>query len=184
LGPAAVFLVRDGAQEKWRIGVWCEGFDESVARQLGELDKMATRSGINREFLTAEKHNEFWNPLRDFPLQTNRLIYRVTVPRAAVFDLVKTVAGWHSTAIVSDTATGTVWLACAAQKSERERFSQLMAMARERRGHAIVFAAPADLKIGINVWGASASTFSLMREIKHQFDPNALLNPGRFVGNL
>jgi glycolate oxidase FAD binding subunit len=184
LAPAAVSLVRHGAPEKWRLGVCCEGFDESVERQLGEIGAMATRSGINCEILTAETHNDFWSPLRDFPLQPERLIFRVTVPRAKVFDFVKLADGWQSTAIVGDTAMGTIWIACAAQKSGRERFSRLTAAARERHGHAIVFAAPFALKTGVNVWGASAPTLSLMREIKHRFDPDALLNPGRFVGNL
>jgi glycolate oxidase FAD binding subunit len=57
-------------------------------------------------------------------------------------------------------------------------------MARERRGHAVIFTAPSALKSGINVWGESAPTLSLMQEIKNQFDPHGLLNPGRFVGNL
>ncbi len=184
LTPAAVFLLRDGAPKNRRIAVWCEGFDESVKRQLGELNAMATRGGINGEILTAERHNEFWNRLRDFPLQTNPLIYRVTLPRATVFDFIKMVQNWPSTASVSDVMMGTVWLACAANKSGLERFSELTAMARERHGHAILFAAPSALKTGINVWGASAPTLSLMREIKQQFDPKALLNPGRFFGGL
>jgi glycolate oxidase FAD binding subunit len=57
-------------------------------------------------------------------------------------------------------------------------------MARERRGHAVIFTAPSALKSGINVWGESAPTLSLMQAIKNQFDPHGLLNPGRFVGNL
>jgi glycolate oxidase FAD binding subunit len=40
------------------------------------------------------------------------------------------------------------------------------------------------LKTGINIWGPAPPTLSLMREIKRQFDPNELLNPGRFLGGL
>ena len=57
-------------------------------------------------------------------------------------------------------------------------------MTRERRGHSVVFSAPAALKNAINIWGPSPPTISLMREIKRQFDPHELLNPGRFVGDL
>jgi glycolate oxidase FAD binding subunit len=184
LAPAAVFLLRAGAPRKWRIGVWCEGFDESVRRQLDELEVMARRSDIDCETLIAEKHNEFWSPLRDFPLQLKHLIYRITIPRAEVLDLVTMIEGWESTTIVSDMIMGTIWCASAAEKTALDQFAQLTAMARERRGHAIVFAAPPALKTGINVWGASAPTLSLMREIKQQFDPDALLNPGRFAGGL
>jgi len=184
LAPSAIFLLRAGAPRKWRIGIWCEGFDESVRRQLIELETMATRSGINCEFLTGEKHNEFWSALRDFPLQLNQLMCRVTIPRAEVLDLVTRIEGWESTAIVGDMTMGTIWCACATRKTSLDQFAQLTVMARERRGHAIVFAAPSALKRGINVWGESGPTLSLMREIKQQFDPDALLNPGRFVGGL
>jgi glycolate oxidase FAD binding subunit len=40
------------------------------------------------------------------------------------------------------------------------------------------------LKPGIDVWGPAPPTLSLMREIKRQFDPEGLLNPGRFVGGI
>jgi glycolate oxidase FAD binding subunit len=34
------------------------------------------------------------------------------------------------------------------------------------------------------IWGAPGNSFSLMREIKHRFDPNRTLNPGRFLGGI
>jgi glycolate oxidase FAD binding subunit len=48
----------------------------------------------------------------------------------------------------------------------------------------LLFAAPAESKQGIEVWGPTPPAFSLMREIKRQFDPRGLLNPGRYVGGL
>ena len=34
------------------------------------------------------------------------------------------------------------------------------------------------------VWGCESNALPLMREIKRRFDPNRILNPGRFVGNI
>ena len=36
----------------------------------------------------------------------------------------------------------------------------------------------------IDVWGSNSNALPLMREIKRRFDPNRILNPGRFVGNI
>jgi glycolate oxidase FAD binding subunit len=47
-----------------------------------------------------------------------------------------------------------------------------------------MLAPPTDLKAGSDVWGSLPPTVSLMREIKRQFDPKNLLNPGRFVGGI
>ena len=52
------------------------------------------------------------------------------------------------------------------------------------KGHAVVFAAPAELKQGVEVWGPAPTTISLQREIKRQFDPKGLLNPGRFLAGI
>ena len=48
----------------------------------------------------------------------------------------------------------------------------------------LLIAAPDDVKENIDVWGPPPPTLSLMREIKRQFNPKGLLNPGRFVGAL
>jgi glycolate oxidase FAD binding subunit len=40
------------------------------------------------------------------------------------------------------------------------------------------------LRGGFDVWGCDSNALPLMREIKRRFDPNRILNPGRFVGNI
>jgi glycolate oxidase FAD binding subunit len=40
------------------------------------------------------------------------------------------------------------------------------------------------LKQGVDVWGPAPPSLSLMREIKRQFDPRDLLNPGRFMAEI
>jgi glycolate oxidase FAD binding subunit len=41
-----------------------------------------------------------------------------------------------------------------------------------------------DIRDRFDVWDASPGALPLMREIKRRFDPNRILNPGRFVGNI
>ncbi|MBM4296556.1 MAG: FAD-binding oxidoreductase, partial [Deltaproteobacteria bacterium] len=60
----------------------------------------------------------------------------------------------------------------------------LISLAQQHQGHAVMFAAPPELKLGIEVWGPSPPTISLMRAIKQRFDPHGILNPGRFIGGL
>jgi glycolate oxidase FAD binding subunit len=43
---------------------------------------------------------------------------------------------------------------------------------------------PEALRDGLDVWGCDSNAPPLMREIKRRFDPNRILNPGRFVGNI
>ena len=51
-------------------------------------------------------------------------------------------------------------------------------------GSVVALQIPDTLRGNLDVWGANPSALPLMREIKRRFDPNRILNPGRFVGNI
>jgi len=51
-------------------------------------------------------------------------------------------------------------------------------------GHAVIERAGPAVKDGLDVWGYEAPALEVMRRIKREFDPNGLLNPGRFVGGI
>jgi len=51
-------------------------------------------------------------------------------------------------------------------------------------GQVIVGSAPPAAKKSLDVWGRPPAAFPLMRSLKQALDPNATLNPGRFVGGL
>ncbi len=61
---------------------------------------------------------------------------------------------------------------------------QLRARLRPTGGSVVVLAASDEMRAGLDVWGCDADALGLMREIKRRFDPNRILNPGRFVGNI
>jgi glycolate oxidase FAD binding subunit len=191
LFPAAVFLLNPAASKPpigknaWRIAVWCEGFEKSVARQLRDSQAMAERSGLAIETIRGPDHTRFWQTLSDFPLRTNRLVYRVIVPSGSAIDFIQTVLSepdsLSGAEIVGDAATGVLWISLDASDRAARWFVKLIAEAHRYRGHAVVLAAPLNLKQNVDVWGSAPAALSLMREIKHQFDPKELLNPGRLV---
>lgn len=180
--PAAVILRLDG--NHWLLAVRLEGFAETVARSQREVRDIADSLGVKVQVLTADEQGAFWRFIEDFPLQTETLVFRVTLPRVELFPSVQTFSRWENVTVVADAIAGTAWLAAAPTPTALQRFLELAAMARDRRGHAIIFSAPAELKRGVEVWGESPPTLSLMRGLKHQFDPKELLNPGRFLGGL
>ncbi len=50
----------------------------------------------------------------------------------------------------------------------------------ESKGGSLVILTPSDL----DTWGSPGDTLPLMRAVKQQFDPNGILNRGRFVGGI
>ncbi len=190
--PAAVALMNSVAlgagQNDWRAAIRCEGFAETVTRHLADSQALAQHVGLGTEILRDSSDGQLWDRVRDFPLQTGRVVYRVTVPRASVAESVRAIQDGNGSefqpAILSDPLTGTLWVAEAECQTSPQRFANLLSLAQRCGGHAIIFAAPADAKKNIDVWSPAPPTLALMREIKRQFDPKGLLNPGRFVGGL
>lgn len=193
--PAAVVISNrqasaggEMARSGWKLAVWCEGFQETVARHISDIGSMAERIGVSSETSEDASHEKFWDEVRDFPLHAGRLVYRVTVPRASVAEILTTVQGWESAdfspALVGDPAAGVLWIAAAANQPAAARFATLTSLAAQHRGYAIMFAAPDALKKDVDVWGPTPPAFFLMREIKQRFDPKGLLNSGRFAGGL
>ena len=182
--PAAVVLSNDRIRNQWRVAVWNEGFEESVTRCGHDLAALARHTEVSAQFPGGDEHERFWRIVRDFPLQTNRLIYRVTLLRAEICDFVHLAQKQCDAEIITDVLNGTIWLVCEPTTAAAQRFSDIAALASTRRGHAVIFAAPSDLKHGYEVWGESPRAFPLMRDIKQQFDPKGLLSPGRFLGGI
>lgn len=57
--------------------------------------------------------------------------------------------------------------------------------AASRRGAQAVFEhCPGDLKQGIDVFGDSGAALALIKSVKQRFDPQRVLNPGRFAGRI
>ena len=56
--------------------------------------------------------------------------------------------------------------------------------ARAGAGSFVLEAAPAWAKRGRDVFGEPPPALSLMRSLKERFDPEGVLNPGRFVGGI
>jgi FAD/FMN-containing dehydrogenase len=53
--------------------------------------------------------------------------------------------------------------------------------AEKAHGSVVLMHAPADVSKQIGAWGTPPETIGVMRRLKKAFDPDGILNPGRFV---
>lgn len=65
-----------------------------------------------------------------------------------------------------------------------EAFLQLRQLCQSQGGFLSVLSAPASFKQQLDVWGYPGPALDLMRRLKTQFDPENLLSPQRFVGQI
>jgi glycolate oxidase FAD binding subunit len=185
LGPGSIgeFVREPGTTA---VAVWVEGFEEGVARHLRDLEAMARRAGMTGHVLGAEPHQRLWEEIRDFGADDTGVLFRLTVPAGAVPEILASlpVDAGKEGCYLAHAATGTIYVSMKGDAGNTKWFAELADLAGSHQGHAVIAAAPAELKQGIDVWGPAPPSLSLMREIKRQFDPQEMLNPGRFVAAL
>ncbi|HEY6102097.1 MAG TPA: FAD-binding oxidoreductase [bacterium] len=189
--------VMEGAQA---LAVATEGFTEVVERHLRDIRMLAEAAGMTVETLRERDHDALWARLRDFPSDPLRTaaepgaapisstssaqaVIRLTVPLASVGAAVDTVGLLPGATWVAHAASGAIFIRIP-WAGAAGAFARLTDVAQSHRGHVVLIAAPPEVKQGLDVWGPPPQALGLMREIKRQFDPNDLLNPGRFVAFL
>ena len=192
--PAAVTVLNGAAaqangfqRDAAAIAVRAEGFTEAVERHLHDFQSIAEQRALDSEVLRQVPHEQLWNRIRDFGMDTQAIVYRVTLPLASVAQALLALDQGDDpiteAQVIAHAQSGTIWT----QTSPAEGigwFSKLTQLAQKHNGHAVIIRAPASLKQDIDIWGPPPGSLSLMREIKKQFDPHGILNPGRFVANL
>jgi glycolate oxidase FAD binding subunit len=155
LAPAALELFSDR-----RVLARFFGSPDAVNRMVAELGwKQAGAS----EWLDHSKRGpEFWA--------------RIAVPRHALRGILAKLppsASWWASP-----GTGIAHWSFA---GELETVREVRAAAERAQGSLVVMAAPADVAHQLGAWGTTPATIKLMRTLKHAFDPDGILNPGRFV---
>jgi glycolate oxidase FAD binding subunit len=101
---------------------------------------------------------------------------RIAVPRLqlqTILDALPAGAEWWA----SPGAGIAHWVGSSDQQSVRE----VRAKAEAAGGSLVMLAAPDDFMRQVGAWGTTPSTIDIMRRLKGAFDPDGVLNPGRFV---
>ncbi|HEX6513209.1 MAG TPA: FAD-linked oxidase C-terminal domain-containing protein, partial [Chloroflexota bacterium] len=156
------------------LAVWIGGGRAAVERQnrdVGGLCGAASRV----EMLAADQIAPFWRAVEDFGRGEHLAIAKLSVLPSATGDLLGRLPAGSSW--LSHVLSGVGYIF----GSEAEGSLQT---AREMGGYAILEACEPEVKRRLDVWGPPGPDFRLMERIKRQFDPNGMLNPGRYIGGL
>ena len=179
--------------------VHVDGSHESVQRQIAEGEAICTSHGAmeattlsGEALLALWERQEVWRTSSPDP---SLLQVRVGVPPSSVetaIGLLNEAPGFASEPVMwlADAGIGSVTARLPLDAQADDPAAQVQAWlgsirARldDQQGFAVVESAPESLITQLDVWGASPGV-GLLKRYKSRFDPQGVLNRGRYVGGL
>lgn len=184
------------------VAIGLEGVTESVERQISEMGERGRKHGaLDVISLNAERHDGFWNGIRDFAQeltkgQPNLISLKSNVLISKSRDLLgcyeKIARGLgFDCALINRCGNGILYSHVLVGEdldsrinSSVQLITQFTAEALRYEGNLVVESAPLGIKEKVDMWGQPRSDYRIMRRLKEQIDPADTLNPGRFIGGI
>ncbi len=172
---------------------------EAVDVQLEAVRRLCQEAGSPEgHVLDGRVHDTFWRATRDFaPGDGLQAVLKASVLLTKVAGAVR--CGEEVAAkqglrlgVVSEAGSGIIRYYLTGDAVPPERFQQgvaeavnrLRAFAQTAEGNLVVLKASPEVKSRVDVWGLPAKALPFMQRPKVEFDPQRILNPGRFVGGI
>ncbi len=168
--------------------------DEAIRWQVAEAARMG--SDLQHVPLLPEAAIKFWEAYRATEIsQEWDLIFKVSVKPSDLAAMIAEVQKYLPESPLSmlraHAANGVIRLHASNEalawfrsKERPKRIAEFRRRAQDRGGNMVILRAPLDFKSHIDVWGEVGPTAVLMHALKEKFDPQSLLNPGRFVAGI
>ncbi len=175
-----------------------EGSPETVSRQVEQLATLCQEAeAAEVRSLAGEEEGALWEAVRDLlpaVLSPQAAAGKASLPISEVDSFVKDVqdmAAAHGLAahVQARAGLGLVYVVLSGEGSSAvEKLvgacRQMGSLAVKPGGHWVLEAAPRPVKEQVEVWGPPRPEWALMQTLKARFDPQNVLNPGRFVGGI
>lgn len=167
------------------LAVRAEGLPAAVERHLRDVTALADGAGARPVTLRHEEHGALWDTLNDLPQTAeaapDELALRLScLPgdlARAIGDARERAGSGLELAACARALSGVAYLRARGPAAGLRAFYTGLLGAWPQTAAIAAPAALADLP----AWGAPPQNLELMRRIKAEFDPEGLLNPGRYV---
>ncbi|TYC51552.1 glycolate oxidase subunit GlcE [Rhodobacterales bacterium] len=158
-----------------------EGFSTSVDYRIGQLESLLGEFGTPERLDDTDSQN-LWQQVRDAkPVARDETpVWRISVAPTAGPEVLAALRNQFDLSAFYDWSGGLVWLSCLDGEIHDEEIRA--AVAASEGGHATLMRADASVRSAVDVFQPQpAPLVALSRRLKQQFDPKAVLNPGRMV---
>jgi glycolate oxidase FAD binding subunit len=163
-----------GATEGFHLDIQLASLPEVLHTQADLLESLARVEGLSIEGASAA----VWDARQQQLAHVNDFVCKATMLPSEIAPFAERVRSLGGESVTQATGIMTAGFPASAA-------GQLPQLRRELEaagGSLMVLKQPAETKL--DCWGTLPDSLPLMREIKHRFDPERILNPGRFLGGI
>lgn len=193
--PAAIELLYGNAWEAWTenaksgltLAVQLAGTSVELAwGQQRLIDDLKVEGASGATVISGEPHVQLWKAIQEFPAGERELTIQIKTVSSGAIPVIEKCRQFAPDCIIqSDAGNGVVTVGFTEIPDGGIAgvvVTELGPLATSFHGHIETLRCPnpADLTIG-TMWGNLSAPDWLQRRIKEQFDPQGILNPGRFV---
>jgi glycolate oxidase FAD binding subunit len=188
--PAAVG-VSDLIAGSWALAVRFIEEEETIESEAQELAHIS--GGLTLQTLSNEETSRFWSAYpasetaEKWVWSLRISVLPTDVPRMAA-EVRKLMP---SSTVAVHAANGVLRVFDETQALDQlktaqrpRKVAELRRAAQERGGQLVILRAPDSILEKLDVWGEVGQPGRLMRELKSKYDPQSILNPGRFVNGI
>ena len=161
-----------GGMDGFDLDIRLASLPEVLETQAGALEMLAQSEGLR----LGAAADEVWNA-RQRQLDAD-VVCKGTMLPSEIARFAERVRGLGGESV---TQAGGIMIA-GFPAAAAGQLPQLRRELEEASGSLMVLKQPAEAKL--DCWGTLPDSLPLMREIKRQFDPERILNPGRFLGQI
>lgn len=186
--------ITTSSEGKYALALQFVGEKETIRWQIAEALRLAKDHKSLQ--LSPEAAAQFWEAYRETELsQEWDLIFKLSVKPSDTATMIAELQKYlpesplsmlrvHAGNGVIRVHASKEALAWFRTKERPKRVAELRGKAQSHGGNMVILRAPLELKSHIDVWGEVGPTAVLMHALKGKFDPQNLLNPGRFVAGI
>ncbi len=185
-----------GNGERHHLAIRLGGRSRTLARQADEISSIFRDARASSLQDIEGPASSLWRSLSDYgwtPETMPALNIKATALPSHTRDIMKLIESLRDSdldpAAVAEPGFGSVE-ACWYAPRDTPDDSLIAVVSKVRKhvsrlgGTSVVQHCPTSVKSTIDVWGEDHPGIDVMRRMKRQYDPNGIMNPGRFVGRL
>lgn len=179
--PAAIEV--DWAGGRGTVSVLLEGREEGVAGRAETIRALLGEAAVQSQDPPADGSAYPWDTRAAGDRRATAL--KLTFALSGLADVLAA-AGETGVRVRGSAGAGVAYGAIEPGTDTGEvtvTLDRLRRTAAQHGGAVVVVDAPAEVKAGLDVWGPIPA-LDLMRRVKHEFDPDHRLAPGRFAGGI